>query len=233
MVRRPLAILGVAVCALLICGISPAWGDSIAPGSKQAAKLGGYPELTADWWTWGTGIFPDSPILDETGELCAQGQMGKVWFLAGNFGGTTTRECTVPRGKALFFPLLNTLWWAPEDGDTAAELRVPANGQIEVPGIELTAEVDGVPIEDLFGYRAQSPPGGGEYRVEEGSFGNLAFGLAPGVRDPAVADGYWIMLEPLSEGMHTVVIGARVPDAFGPGVDLVIDVTYHLTMMND
>lgn len=30
-----------------------------------------------------------------------------MWFLAGTFGGPATRECSIPAGKQLFFPLVN------------------------------------------------------------------------------------------------------------------------------
>ena len=56
------------------------------------------------------------------------GQTGKIWFLAGNFGGASqaspTRPCgpaSIPGGKALFFPMSNALFWAPEDGKTVDE----------------------------------------------------------------------------------------------------------------
>jgi hypothetical protein len=210
-----------------------AGGDPLVPGSVRAAAAGGYPSLAGSWWTWATGIFPDTPILDETGELCGQGQRGRVWFLAGNFGGTTVRDCRVPGGKTLFFPILNTLWWAPEDGDTAEELRAIANSQIEVEGVELGVTVDGEDVGDLFAYRAQSPPDGFAYLIAEGSAANALFGFDPGLRDPAVSDGYWMMLSPLGGGDHVVTIHARIPDAGGPGVDFEVDVTYNLSVRDD
>ena len=57
----------------------------------------------------GSSGFPPRtiPVLDTTGENADVGQEGPVWFLAGNLGGITVRECAVPEGKALFFPILN------------------------------------------------------------------------------------------------------------------------------
>ena len=44
----------------------------------------------AEWWKWALGIpAAENPILDETGEFADVDQSGSVWFLAGNFGGTT------------------------------------------------------------------------------------------------------------------------------------------------
>ena len=247
------AFIAVMAASLLVASAASAghFGKAIAPGSLAAAFRGGYPELTVKWWTWATGIYPETPILDETGELCGQGQRGPVWFLAGSFGSTVVRDCTVPRWKTLFFPVFNTLWWVPEDGNTAAEVRtlsndstVPVFGCELRPGtpypdgvcnnnvaqLEMEVLVDGTALEDIFGYRAQSPPGGSSYKINEGSFGNVGFGFEPGDRDPAVADGYWVMLRPLSRGEHTIVIRAFVPDMFGPGANFDLDVTYNLTV---
>ena len=101
------------------------------------------------------------------------------------------------------------------------EVRAKANAALA--GIaELSVTLDGTPIEDPFAYRAQSPPGGFMLR-----YGPLIkeFGAGPEPDPrPAVADGYWILLAPLSRGSHELVIHA------GDGKDLNIDVTYHLTV---
>src|SRR5262249_7983648 len=67
-----------------------------------------YGEWSAQWWQWVLSIpAATNPNLDTTGANCGMGQAGPVWFLAGAFGGTFTRFCTVPAGKALFFAILN------------------------------------------------------------------------------------------------------------------------------
>lgn len=60
-----------------------------------------------------------------------------------------------------------------------------------------------------------------------GSAAELLFGITPGPRDPAVADGYWVLLEPLTPGHHTIRIEASVS---GFPFPFVIDVTYKLTV---
>src|SRR5438094_251661 len=60
--------------------------------------------LAAQWWQWAYNT-PASvnPLTDSTGQFGAVNQpAGNVWFLAGNFGGTTVRTVTIPAGKALF-----------------------------------------------------------------------------------------------------------------------------------
>ena len=49
-----------------------------------------------------------NPALDETGRFSTQFQNDEnVWFLAGTFGGTVTRNLVVPYGKAILFPIIN------------------------------------------------------------------------------------------------------------------------------
>src|SRR5262249_55520548 len=72
-----------------------------------------YGEWSAAWWQWLLAIpAPVNPNLDLTGANCGQGQSGQVWFLAGNFGGTSTRTCTMPAGRALLVPILNAVFGA-------------------------------------------------------------------------------------------------------------------------
>lgn len=46
-------------------------------------------------------------MCDETGRYAAQGQPDDVWFLVGTFGGEARRECSVPIGRSIFFPVFN------------------------------------------------------------------------------------------------------------------------------
>ena len=85
---------------------------ALAPAAHPtgAEGRGRYQTLAAKWWAWAGGIpAASNPITDPTGEFCAEGQQGNTWFLAGNFGGTTTRECTIPQGTKLFFPVFNSV----------------------------------------------------------------------------------------------------------------------------
>src|SRR5215472_11893649 len=72
-----------------------------------------YGEWSAQWWQW-VYAAPDgaNPVQDTTGDFCAVNQpAGKVWFLAGTFGLTgVERSCTIPENRALFYPLVATVW---------------------------------------------------------------------------------------------------------------------------
>lgn len=67
-----------------------------------------YGEWSARWWQWIESIpKATNPNLDTTGADCAQGQTGPVWFLAGDFGGTVVRHCTIPTGVSVLFPVID------------------------------------------------------------------------------------------------------------------------------
>ncbi len=200
---------------------------ALEPGARHFGKS--YNELAGDWWAW-AGQFPfeGNPITEDGPVDCTRGQAGKIWFLAGNFGGAAgeanpaIRSCTIPSGRALFIPLANSLFWAPEDGTTVADVRKRSNDAI-APISELSLVVDGVALPDPFAYRAQSPPQG--FTLPCGPLlADFGFDCALGPRHPAVADGYWVLLPPLHQGVHTIVIHS------GDDAGLNVDVTYTLTV---
>src|SRR3972149_2756089 len=68
-----------------------------------------YGEWSARWWQWALSMPVDkNPLLDTAD--CSKGQSGKVWFLAGTFGGSVERKCTMPAEKAILFPIINAEW---------------------------------------------------------------------------------------------------------------------------
>jgi hypothetical protein len=72
-----------------------------------------YGEWSAAWWQWAlAGPEGKNAVKDTTGEFCDDNQpRGPVWFLAGSFGLTgVERRCTIPRQRALFYPLINSFW---------------------------------------------------------------------------------------------------------------------------
>ena len=187
-----------------------------------------YGEWSARWWQWLLSI-PEAanPNLDTTGANCAEGQVGQVWFLAGSFDSTpVTRDCTIPTGRALFFPILNTVFGAgvgdcePSNPGVPCDvnaLRALAAAPLDNP-ITLEASIDGVELKDLINYRVQSP-------VFSLTFpAGAVFGLPSGTFTPQVSDGYWLMLAPLSAGTHTIHFKGVRTDGFE------LEVTYNLTI---
>ena len=188
-------------------------------------------EWSARWWQWVFSIPASAnPLIDSTGTNCANGQSGPVWFLAGSFSATQTspgvfeaietRSCTVPVGKALFFPIINAECSTAEgNGTTEAELRDCADFLMDHLA-DLTATIDGVAIRNLTAYRLQSPLF--TFTLPQDNI----LALPPGTT-PSVADGVHLMLAPLSAGAHTVHFSGAL---LFPEFDFTfrLDITYHL-----
>jgi hypothetical protein len=184
------------------------------------------------WWEYVLGVpFDESPVVPGASG-CVPDQTGPVHFLFGNFGGVSDRSCTVPAGKYLFFPLLNSIndypcpdpAFAPAPGQTLEDfLTAGIDPTFSNPAIELGAELDGVPIPNLRSYRATS-----RLDTFTGDISQQAIDpCITGEPQAGVADGYWLMLKPLSPGMHTLHFTSAM-DFFGTPFSL--DVTYHLTV---
>lgn len=157
-----------------------------------------------------------NPNIDDAGTNCAVGQSGRVWFLAGTFGGPPVkRACTVPADKAIFFPILNSLGFLPDDKETTLDLRRLAAKDPDAAK-NLKCILDDRPCTfNMSDLRAQSPI----FKAIVPADGVVA----QGTYDPMVADGYWLLLTPLKAGHHVLRFGG----ISGP---LVVDVTYHLTV---
>ena len=219
-IRRFIKIVGMGL-GLALMSTAASATDRIKvldPGIKHFGKS--YNQLTGDWYNWQVQFpFPTNPVVEDGAVDCTRGQTGQIWFLAGNFGGTSNRECAIPKGKALFFPIINTLWWFPEDGPNVDVLRAIANPIINAT-TTLEVIIDGVAIKDPFAYRAQSQPGG--FALNFGPLlADFGYGPTPDPRDPAVADGYWILLAPLRAGPHVIQFRSTNPP-------FALDVTYRL-----
>ena len=184
-----------------------------------------YAEWGIAWSEWWLAIpAATNPIADDTGEHCDVDQSGPVWFLGGStgnaIGDSPDRDCTVPAGKSLFFPVLNITCWSPEDGETLEDLidcTTLLDFLDEEFTIELTVEVDGVAIEGVHDYRVGLGFGVVDF-PEGGLFG------PPGVR-PAVTDGWYLMLAPLSAGEHTISLAGSIAE-----FDLEFGANYTITV---
>jgi hypothetical protein len=222
------SICGAAAMLFVLGATTPASatsaGVAIVPPGRTLFGMS-YNELVNEWTNW---VLKEpvatNPALDNDGRDCARNQRGKVWFLAATFAGQfgedaiANRDCTVPAGKAIFFAIDTFVSFAPEFLKTPpcdaiakviGQIRCDVNDDVRIaPKVRLTLEVDGKPVGDLFAYRVQSPPGGYALEITPGSPFNAGFGLDPGVRKPAVSDGYYYFLRPLPRGTHTIKFSA-------------------------
>jgi len=207
-------------------------GETLAdPGSHGVVPPNGtaygykYSELGAQWWQFVVSI-PGStnPIADPDGSQCVLGQRGPVWFLAFSQVGDV-RTCSIPEDTALFFPLFNVVSVATAV-ETVKQLRADIAPCVDAV-TSMSVVVDGVLVPKL----------GAKYRIRSDVFavalpdGNI-FGIDGGIYSPAVDDGYYVMLKPLSVGAHTLRFGGESAGCaiFGGG-PLSLDVTYNLTVV--
>jgi hypothetical protein len=243
----------IAGIVLAATASAPAAGNNSNPGilppqsSPQGASYG---EWAGRWWAWTLSFPANADPANGTAPLDSN-QSGSVWFLATAHGKgdgsipptVVTRQFTVPAGKALFFPVLTT--WVDNtecpvsnfDHFTPDELLALVMGFWDSVNPHTFCTVDGVEVNGLDDaingpYRVQSPP----FSYTVASHDNLlakVFG-APCIPDgmtidPAVADGVFLMLAPLSVGQHTI----HQVGTFGP-VDhplFLKDITYEITVV--
>jgi hypothetical protein len=206
----------------------------IAPNSVGFGRT--YSEWSAAWQQWTFSIPVASHPLFDNGD-CSVGQSGPVWFLGGRYcqpgsdcSAPVTRSCSVPAGKALFFPVVNVPDTAPEEpnwgcGDslpplvagTIAEMRQCVAPYID-GATKLEADVDGKPIRKL----------NTDFRVRSVVFevtwpaDNLLTALGEG---PFPAGTYSpVLLPPLPVGNHTLHFQGTFPNGFTENI------TYNLVV---
>jgi hypothetical protein len=100
----------------------------------------------------------------------------------------------------------------------AMRVPVPDGSTVDLV-TEMECTIDGEAVEDLFGYREESPVG---------VLGPNDMTDVPEGSDILLADGYWLLLAPLSAGEHTINFCGELGP---PGeVWFWLDVTYHITV---
>jgi hypothetical protein len=208
------AVTALALSGLAVAGATP----GVAPPSSNPYGAS-YGEWQARWGKWAAEIpVSQNPGFDESGERCAVGQTGNVWFSAfASHPGTTERTCTLRPGTALFLLVVgnecSTAEPPPFFGSNEAELRACAAEGYEFAfgDASYSVKVDGREVEDLADYRTQTPLYSLVFPQDN------IFGATPGPA-LAVSDGIWVMLRPLSVGSHRVEVHIEAP-ALGGVVD--------------
>ena len=173
-----------------------------------------YGEWSAKWWQWA--------FQQKTFDNCPN-ESGPIWFLAA----PTQSKCIVPANTAIMFPTFNTEWSVVEadvqgnqtpgqtclvpthpNGTSYAALLACTKAQANNAthsGAMLEADLDGKNLQSLTDYRAHSTPPPFKFTAISGNL----FGVPPG-DSHSVADGFWIILKPLSPGMHVLHFAATV-----------------------
>jgi hypothetical protein len=232
-IKRSGAVVAMAVAVMLCLAPPSAFGQRrsaptiVSPDATYHGKT--YAEWSADATRFGLEHpLEGHPGLDTPDFDVRSGQHGEVWFLSGPFD-THERSITVPAGKALFVMLLNvdasSLEEPPFHGDTAAEQLAIAKF-FGTHMKEVFFEIDGEAIENMDDFHVSSP------QFEFTAPTPWLFGAVGGT-GTAVADGYYVMLERLPKGEHTIHFGGvfrftLAEDGFD--AELPIDMTYHVTV---
>jgi hypothetical protein len=176
----------IAAFALLLAGCSAA--PEPTPVSSETTTAAGEQlsdqDLQAKWWTWAAST-PENrnPVVDDTGQWCAENQPQDVWFFAGTFGGTVDRRCKVPAGRPLAGPALNL---ASTDADCTA-FMANAKGSVTLDGrlMELRRIA---PVAITYQAARDNVVGQREGRV------------------PAQGCGLWAWIPPLKPGEHELLV---------------------------
>jgi hypothetical protein len=90
---------------------------------------------------------------------------------------------------------------------------------------ELHVRIDGINLDNLFGYRVKSPPFADWFPSKDNVYMMEEFGPSTfsGWTYPVASDGFWLMLAPLPRGNHTINFG-------GTNGNFRLDVTYDVNV---
>lgn len=174
-----------------------------------------YPDLGAEWWQWALQApATDTPLFDD-GAKCRVGQEGPVWFLAGTLGSgdsevPTERDCDVPNGKAIFFPVINAGYFGflndPPETRTAEYVRSATNFCDSNTIQNLYVTIDGVPVNDPTQYYTSSDESP-IFQIQlptDNLFEATDDWLPQLMLSPSAHQGFYIYVKPLDAGEHTI-----------------------------
>ena len=196
-------MLSVLLFSFVVSSVEGSTSVNIFPPGSTPYGLP-YPKHIENFWKWILSIpAKDNPINDPTGEKCATGQSNtnsSLFYLAFNNGGISERTCKVPVGKGLFIPVMQVeLTEKDVPGATIEELKLSAKtDQDSVNSLYLKIGNKERNFEDLRKYRTDTD--GFDVNYAD----NGIFGIVEGGPTKAVADGYYIMTDPLQQGNYTV-----------------------------
>lgn len=167
-----------------------------------------YEDYAKNYWKLFLSIPADkNPFEDQTGEKCtyAQNTTKTVFFLTGNSGGKTVKDCKIPAGLSVLIPIITVeSSQAESPGSTIDELhKIAKNDQDHVTSLYLKINGTEFKHEDLLGYRTHT----GDFNVTFPE--NAIFGAPPGP-SKAVADGYYVITKPLSPGKYDIEFAGTI-----------------------
>ncbi len=206
----PALLLGITMTALpALAQPGPVTYGSVLPANTV---IGGKTigALAVDMWNWVYSIGTnENPQLD-----CGSGQWANnrqpnplVFFIAPVNGSMPPcfRSFTIPENKHLLLPVMAITI---ENIHTLPPMTIPdMRLQIDAVignNIELRASVDGLEIGNLSAHRYTAPEFSYIFPHNDNTLSFFYHKAISGLVDPIIADGYWVLLEPLSPGPHSL-----------------------------
>jgi hypothetical protein len=185
-------------------------------------------QWTADWWTWALQAdAKTNPLLDSTGAFANVNNGGPVYFIGGTENGTAERTFAAPAaGKPILFPMLN-FFDTLDPKNTENQLMAAFKNSVT----NIFAEIDGVSIINPQSHLERTD----FFSMGQTKEGSLIAQLGAPVGSelsPTKSTGYWLMIEGLSPGSHTLHFGGSssgIPDVIAP---FSVDVTDHITIVS-
>jgi hypothetical protein len=193
---------------------------NIAPANSSAYGKT-YSQWADAWWQWVLTLRAPNDPNPFTSQNCVKtNNTDKVFFLTGTQGGSATRDCVIPTGTPLFFPLVN-IAWAENPALYANPKLTPRYTPTVIADflrqayasdkVYLEAWIDGVPVKSLQNsayYEVITDP-----KHPFPSYilpGNYAIGTDTTLDWVGVSGGYFLLLHPLTPGNHTIVFTGKV-----------------------
>ena len=218
----------MVLLVLFSSSISPSGADETNPGlfSPNSSPYNvPYKEWIAKWWQWNYNILNVThPREHYSAERCDENQNGPVWFLPDSAEGSHERQCTIPTGKAILVPLATGIWHndgteSITDSDLPRLAKSCNNGAIFG-----STSIDGQRLKDLEKYRSET----GFFKLNVTRVEGNYFGATKAGSWTAYADGYFLFIEPLPKGQHTIVLDTNVINAVQPACDYHTTLTYRV-----
>jgi hypothetical protein len=231
------AVIAAASLALTACGggghSQGSAGNSgptvhiVAPDAQFDGKS--YPEWAAGFWKWSLEL----PAKNHPFTTCERdfsvGQSGTVWYWSAPNTCPNPIEAKIPDGKALLLPVrvIETSSLEAPPFRAAMEAQQRQNSKFFADHlVNVFATIDGKPVDNLKAFRFSTPQICCFHAPTPWIFG------ATGGDGTAVGDGYYLLLDQLSKGKHTIHYGGTFRFAAGEfgaaPTDIAQDITIDL-----
>jgi hypothetical protein len=222
-----MSILFILIFSLIMLPVAGLSSLNIFPPEAKPYGLT-YADHIKNFWKWILKIPSNqNPNNDATGAKCTTGQQNtnsSVFYLAPNNGGTSQRTCKVPAGKGLFIPVMPM---------EASDKELP---KASVADLSKSAKDDQDHVNSLYlkiGDKEYNFQDLNKYRTRTDGFDavfpdNGIFGVIKGGASKAVADGRYIITEPLAKGTYNIHFKSSLIDPSNPNTNFAQDITYNV-----